>query len=466
MLHDVSMWAQRLLHSDNKKYTLSLFEKELQHAQNVSRRENIRDTMVQESQRAQAIMIVDTLMFGCCYSLIVEGNLPDGTQETVVVAFSISLTISVSFLIISVWFAMNLQSRIVKYDISDKTVKYGKQQKMKSTFRKYFLEFCKPVYRLTHWFMWMGTVALLIAGTLLVCAKFVYTHKSESSCGIFIIGTSLCILALAIMLHVWDPKVRRVKLIDDEDMFDFSEFRNFIETTGEYLKKHDHECEHCSLPIDIFQFCPKTGQKHPMSSICRRCNMSRDSMPFCPTTGEPHGDGGAGPRDVNPLNMFHHSPTPAFSPRHSARPGAEEAKRRFVSGSGAPQQQHRRQADSVERERYRYSDVDSGDTLEGGGGSSGAVPAAAGLGRDPSRDRAASIRRRAAAVPPSPQLTSRLTPIIDHLSGADIPQSIAFPGGSHPLRRPSAADEVVFTPPDSPTGSPHGDGDIPMFRID
>ena len=294
-LHDVSMWAQRLLHSDNKKYTLKLFRKELEHAQNVSRKENIRDTMVQESQRAQAIMIVDTLMFGCCFGVVIEGNLPPDTDEAVVIAFSLSLGAAFTFLIISVWFAMNLQSRIAKYRISDPlNVLYGKRGRQLSNFRSYFSRYCKPVYRLTHAFLWFGTVALLMNGAILVASKFSYTNASPTAAGCFIITTAICILTLSVLLWMYNPKIKRLKIEDEED---FRSFKEFVASMEDELTRHDHECKKCRLPTDIFKYCPTTGTRHPSSNVCPHCNIPRESFTFCPTTGESHN---LSPQETNP----------------------------------------------------------------------------------------------------------------------------------------------------------------------
>ncbi|KAJ9472928.1 hypothetical protein DIPPA_18008 [Diplonema papillatum] len=285
-LHDVSMWAQRLLHSDNKKYTLKLFKKELEHAQSVSRRENIRDTLVQESARAQATMIVNTLMVGCCFGIIVEGNLPSQTQPIVVIAFSLSLTLALSFLVISVWFAMNLQSRIAKYRISNPNVKYGKKKRQHSNFRSYYTTYCKPVYRMTHAFLWFGTISLLICGCIIMGARLAYTHDSPEAASIFMVCQCACILVLASLLCIYNPKLSKFTDKDDEE--DWNGYQDFVGAMEKELTQHDHECKACRLPVDIFEYCPVSGKHHPSSNICPNCNITMTSFKYCPATGKAH----------------------------------------------------------------------------------------------------------------------------------------------------------------------------------
>eukprot|EP00755_Sulcionema_specki_P008294 Sspe_Gene.40520::Locus_19582_Transcript_1_1_Confidence_1.000_Length_1556::g.40520::m.40520 len=287
-LHDLSMWAQSRLHTDNKKYTLQLFSKELAHAQNISRKENIRDHLVQESQRAQAIMIVDTLMFGCCFGIIIEGQLPASTDSALVVAFSSCLALSLSFLIVSVWFAMNLQSRITKFKIADPNVRYGLKQHHFSSFSKYYDHYCKPVYRLTHIFMWIGTVMLLITGVILIGCRLALDHKNHRAASVFALSLAVCILVLAGLLFAFNPKLERTRAREDED--DYKDYENFIRDMRRQLLSHDQECPDCRLPMDVFHFCPSTGQAHTVVNVeyCDECHFQTNRFQFCPVSGKAH----------------------------------------------------------------------------------------------------------------------------------------------------------------------------------
>eukprot|EP01064_Diplonema_japonicum_P023208 TRINITY_DN33654_c0_g1_i1.p1 TRINITY_DN33654_c0_g1~~TRINITY_DN33654_c0_g1_i1.p1 ORF type:complete len:464 (+),score=63.05 TRINITY_DN33654_c0_g1_i1:56-1447(+) len=289
-LHHISLWVQRHLHLDNMKYTLRLFRQELDHAQNVSRKENIRDTLVQESQRAQAIMIVDTLMFGCCFTVLIEGNLPEGSGETLVVAFSLTLSVALACLIFSVSFAMNLQSRITKYVISDPNALYGSGKGLsKYTFKEYFEKFCKPVYKLTHVFMWLGTVALIVNGCILVGAKFAITHGSPTSTFLFVVSQALCLLGLSMFLFVYTPKLGVVTKDND-----FKKYETFVTKLDEELIASDKgvsTCEDCNLPFKGYSFCPQTGLKHGGQKLCSECGFNIKVHMFCTKTGERHSVG-------------------------------------------------------------------------------------------------------------------------------------------------------------------------------
>ena len=306
-LHDISMWAQQYFHLDNKSYTLKLFTKELQHAQNVSRKENIRDNLVQESQRAQATMIVNTLMFGCCFAVMIEGNLPEGTPETVVITFSLALSCSLSFLVISVWFAMNLQGRIAKYKISDPNVRYGrgKSRTQHETFHSYFKKHCKPVYRLTQFFLWLGTLALLVCGGLLMGSKFAITHNSPWGAALFIIIQSFSVFALAVLLVAYNPKLGIGKEDYANDERDFAGFQTFVKEMEEELKSHAHECPKCRLPMNIMVFCPSTGERHETNIVCGACNLTKTKFKYCPATGTAH-------------DLDAHEPHMSFVAKHSS----------------------------------------------------------------------------------------------------------------------------------------------------
>eukprot|EP01063_Lacrimia_lanifica_P002131 TRINITY_DN1109_c2_g1_i1.p1 TRINITY_DN1109_c2_g1~~TRINITY_DN1109_c2_g1_i1.p1 ORF type:complete len:581 (+),score=206.82 TRINITY_DN1109_c2_g1_i1:83-1825(+) len=283
-LHEASMWASRLFHADSKKYTLKLFEKELEHAQAVSRRESMRDHLVQESQRAQTIMIVNTLLVACVFGLLIEGNLPENSPQAAVTWYSITMGVSMNMLILSVWFSMNLQSRIAKYRIHGRNVvKYGKEGRVFSSFREYYKRYCKPIYRLTHCCLWVGMTSLIIAGAILLAAKFELHHGNGTASAFYIISQGVLVFLLAAVSQMFGSVGQEVKDYDD-----FADFEDFLSKTKAENAAHDRVCNLCHLPPTLYKFCSATGRPHHTSPPCPDCQMDPTATKHCPATGRRH----------------------------------------------------------------------------------------------------------------------------------------------------------------------------------
>eukprot|EP01065_Artemidia_motanka_P029057 TRINITY_DN3499_c0_g1_i1.p1 TRINITY_DN3499_c0_g1~~TRINITY_DN3499_c0_g1_i1.p1 ORF type:complete len:520 (+),score=145.03 TRINITY_DN3499_c0_g1_i1:1225-2784(+) len=314
--HDKSMRQERLLfekggrrerhlHMDSKKYDLKLFEWELMHAQQVSAKETIRDTYVQESQRAQALMIVVTLMLGCCFGVVVEGRMPDSAPESLVIAFSFTLVGSLGALIVSLGFAMNLQARITKYRIHD-DVQYdpdGHRRRFARGFTEFFEKHCKHVYNSTAVALWVGTVLLLANAAVHVGARLSVTYQSTTAMSVFVLGVGASLLLLACVHNRYSVLDSTPANWDPEK--DFNRFTQFVRNMTMELEGAEHLCPKCGVSWELYEHCRHDGSRHrerDRYTKCRQCRqyVTPDSMRFCPIDGQMHAEPRGGWRDGCP----------------------------------------------------------------------------------------------------------------------------------------------------------------------
>eukprot|EP01062_Namystynia_karyoxenos_P034430 TRINITY_DN25248_c0_g1_i2.p1 TRINITY_DN25248_c0_g1~~TRINITY_DN25248_c0_g1_i2.p1 ORF type:complete len:593 (+),score=120.45 TRINITY_DN25248_c0_g1_i2:79-1857(+) len=285
-----ALGAATKMHLDSKKYSLRLFHKELAHAQQVSRKETIRDSLVQEAQRAQAIMVVESLMLGLSITMLVEGEPSVSAPKAITLVYSIALYLALGLLTVALWFATNLQSKILKYKIHDPSVWYGAKQLQAPHFTVYYNMFCRGVYRLTCCTLWLGTGFLLTAGTVLLAAVQKYDYHNIPAACVSIVGLLLLMTTLVVLVtQYWEMKTGPSRPPEA----DFWEFERFIRETRREIHRYDDECDHCRLPTELYFFCPVLNRPHSdtRSNRCPDCHFeigTADQYDKCPMTGLRH----------------------------------------------------------------------------------------------------------------------------------------------------------------------------------
>eukprot|EP01083_Nonionella_stella_P092912 260239_1 len=179
----------------------------MSHDTELARRESLRDIWGQKNQKTQTLMIVDTLMFGCGFALVVEGIPPENTSSGVLVLFAASLALALGFLFLSVWFSMLLQNRMTKYVISDQDELYvcGDTH---PTFRSYYRCHCATIAGSASFFFYIGTGALMFTASVLLWARFDLQFNTPTAGIVFTALSATCVLSLFVLGCVFPMTTR------------------------------------------------------------------------------------------------------------------------------------------------------------------------------------------------------------------------------------------------------------------
>jgi len=196
-----------VLHKREMSLARELHYAQMAHDMEIARRESIRDVWSQRNQLAQTLMVVDTLMFGCAFSILVEGVLPDTTPSEVTQIYAVVLALSLGFLFVSIWFSLNLQARMGKYDMHQPFLKYTCGQTHKN-FNQYFDCHCKKISQHALWTFYTGTVLCIVSGSILFFSRLRYTYQNDIAGYLFvsIVGVSLLIVPFG--QSIWSSQTR------------------------------------------------------------------------------------------------------------------------------------------------------------------------------------------------------------------------------------------------------------------
>jgi hypothetical protein len=218
-LHDLSISHANDLHTDSKDLSLRLHIEQLEqellhhkqqmdHAHETAMRENMRDVWEQKARKAETLLITNTLMFGCFFAVLVEGQLAEETDIITLIVYAASLGVCFAFLFLCMWFTMKNQSRMTSFNIYNKEQLYS-CGRMHPSFESYYNCHCASVARLASQAFYVGTVALVVAACCYAYARFYFHYRSFAGALIFVIMAGVTLVTVSVLYFFFPTVTRR-----------------------------------------------------------------------------------------------------------------------------------------------------------------------------------------------------------------------------------------------------------------
>ena len=177
------------------------------HALNAARREALRDMWAQANQKNQTQIIMQTLLFGCCFGLLIEGLLPQGTVEPLVCLYGICLSLAIMCIFISLLCLVKVQSRMTRFNISNREQVYrcGRQY---ANFGEYYKAYCQSLKGWARCCNHVGMTLLFVTGVVLWYCRFMYAHSSLAAAIIFATINSITLIGIIVIVVCVKTKTR------------------------------------------------------------------------------------------------------------------------------------------------------------------------------------------------------------------------------------------------------------------
>lgn len=162
----------------------------------LARRDILQEMRDQKADKLETLLVLDTLMLGCSFGIVVEGMCPRNTWPWFLIIFAITLSLSISMFFVSIWFVMKTQSRISRYNIMNPSHSYS-CGKMHPTFHSFFNCHCDVLHRAAVFTYYAGVVFVILTGSMLFFARFmVQSHVPEAA---WLFGVVLALFLVALI---------------------------------------------------------------------------------------------------------------------------------------------------------------------------------------------------------------------------------------------------------------------------
>eukprot|EP01079_Euglenida_sp_SAG-EU17-18_P003414 gene3414-3891_t len=178
-----------------------------------ARRENLRDMWSQKSRKADTLMVTTTLMFGCFFMLIVEGNPPEDSWYFSVVMCSITVSLSFFFLILCLWFTMKYSGRMAEYNIYKSTQRYkchtDEHSYKHGSFESYYFCHCRSLALQGARCLFAGIICLLLTAANMAFCRFYFLYDNLPAGIVFVLVTAITIASIIILQCLFPTSTRQ-----------------------------------------------------------------------------------------------------------------------------------------------------------------------------------------------------------------------------------------------------------------
>jgi len=162
----------------------------------LARRDVLQGMRDQKADKLETLLVMDTLLLGCSFGMLVEGIPPRHSWWLVVALFSVTLALSISMFFLSCWFIMKVQSLMGRYNILNPDHLYPCKEKH-VTFHSYFRCHCEALARRAVELFYGGVLTLFISGSILLYLRFLHKHHVPEAGVIFIVISLILLLVVA-----------------------------------------------------------------------------------------------------------------------------------------------------------------------------------------------------------------------------------------------------------------------------
>jgi hypothetical protein len=165
----------------------------------LARRDILNEMRDQNSNKMESLLIMNTLMIGCCFAVVIEGMPPRDTYRPLLSLFAFSLSSSICMFLLSVWFIRKTQARMSRYNLMKPNHIYIVCGNSHSNYHSYFMCHCYTLWRLSVIAYYIGIVLLMMTAIILFWARFMIRSRIPEAAFIFAgLMTMLCCTTYAL----------------------------------------------------------------------------------------------------------------------------------------------------------------------------------------------------------------------------------------------------------------------------
>ncbi len=201
ILTDQQLKQAEKQHLEQLDFTNELHNIQHDHNKRSAAREGLRDLWAQRNQKNQTSIITLTLLYSCCFVILIEGELPINTDKFIVFIYGMVMSVQIFSITISLILLLKVQSRMTHFNIFDRDHVYSCGQ-THETFDSYYFHHCRKLKRYSIWFCNIGMICIYISGIILWGSRFLLNYNSVSSMIAFTIFNILGIFALLFTLSI------------------------------------------------------------------------------------------------------------------------------------------------------------------------------------------------------------------------------------------------------------------------
>ena len=176
-------------------------------------KEALHDNWQQHNEMYQARILTATLMFGCSYSSLADGNqmIPQGTPESFLIAYSIIVSVGVALMLACLLCLIALYRRLSRFDTANRFVRCARCGKAHVHFDMFFRCACWKLDTSALVLFYSGSFVTFVGAVVLQLTKFnlIYLEWTIQGSTAMLVGFAMPGIAVGTLGHLLWPSDTR-----------------------------------------------------------------------------------------------------------------------------------------------------------------------------------------------------------------------------------------------------------------
>ncbi len=183
-------------------------------------RDGLRDEFAIKNNRFNTLMVCDTVMMGCAFSLVSDGSLPDGSVVPVIWTYMSGLSVSISLLTVSLWCSFIVCRRLNQVTAwalleMEPSKSYWEEEmnakRLQKRFEDWFNLHCRTIALWAERALTGGVIALFVAASALLYARMQVELEQEIASAWMFVGFASATGLFILFLERRESKLKKKK---------------------------------------------------------------------------------------------------------------------------------------------------------------------------------------------------------------------------------------------------------------
>lgn len=186
-------------HNEQLENTNNIHNLEYAHSLESASREGLRDVWAQYNQKNQTSIIYVTLLYSCCFVIIIEGDIPENISKEILIIYVLVISLKMISITLSLILLLKIQSKMTRYNIFNRNHVYecGNQH---PNFDSYYNHHCKRLKKYASLLSNFCLLLIYLSIIILWGSKIMIKFDSNEIMIVFIvfnmIGLSIILLIM------------------------------------------------------------------------------------------------------------------------------------------------------------------------------------------------------------------------------------------------------------------------------
>lgn len=187
-------------HNEQIENSNNIHNIEHEHSLESASREGLRDVWAQYNQKNQTSILYVTLLYSCCFVIIIEGEIPTNISKEILIIYISVISLKMISITLSLILLLKIQSKMTRYNIFNRHHVYdcGNQH---PNFTSYYNHHCKKLKKYASLLSNFCLLLIYLSIIILWGSKIMIKFDSNQIMIVFILFNIIGLLIIILIMY-------------------------------------------------------------------------------------------------------------------------------------------------------------------------------------------------------------------------------------------------------------------------